>query len=52
LIAGCCLKALGASGEEAMARVQKARTGTCDRENQQHYLIHTFVASPVDRQDA
>jgi hypothetical protein len=53
LITGCCLKALGVSGEEALERVRKARNGTCDRVNQQHYLLHSFLpAAPADHQDA
>jgi hypothetical protein len=36
------------SGEEATERVQRARNGTCYRENQQQYLLHTFLALPVD----
>jgi hypothetical protein len=53
LITGCCLKALGVSGEEALARVWKARNGTCDRVNQQHYLLNSFLpAAPADHQDA
>jgi ribonuclease I len=53
LITGCCLKALGVSGEEALERVQKARNGTCYQTNQQHYLLNSFLpAAPADRQNA
>ncbi|ELR21186.1 dual specificity protein phosphatase [Acanthamoeba castellanii str. Neff] len=53
LITGCCLKALGVSGEEALERVQLARNGTCYQTNQQHYLLHSFLpAVPADRQNA
>ncbi len=53
LITGCCLKALGVSGEEALARVHKARNGTCYQANQQHYLLNSFLpAAPSDRQNA